>query len=99
MTTSVWSEVTYLACEDIKKPQFNTSLAVDTDTTTVTISGGDVKYKEYGNTIEFVSEYGNQSFVYSLDRVAGTLQRLTFDENDNLSFIANYKCTRTDPLF
>ena len=90
MATSIWSEVVYLVCEDIEKTQSDNSLAVDTDTNTVKINGGDVKYKEYGNTIEFEREGGgDQLFFYSFDRVAGTLQEQTYDRNDELRFVTN----------
>ena len=99
LSSSLWSEVAYLSCEDIEK-NYNTSLAVDTDTSTVKIGGGEARYTEYGNTIVFQTEGGgNQSFFYSFDRVAGTLQEQTYDRNDELRFVTNYKCTRTNPLF
>ena len=91
---------THSICEDIEKTQSDTSLAVDTDTNTVKINGGEVKYKEYGNTISFEREGGgNQSFFYSFDRVAGTLQEQTWDQEGVLRFVTDYKCKRTDPLF
>ena len=99
MATSLWSEVVYLACEE-KEKNYKTSLAVDTDTNTVKIGGGEVKYKEYGNTIAFEREGGgDQSFFYSFDRVAGTLQEQTWDREGVLRFVTDYKCKRTDPLF
>tara|TARA_Y100000741_G_scaffold317127_1_gene263753 strand:+ start:267 stop:584 length:318 start_codon:yes stop_codon:yes gene_type:complete len=103
MATSVWSEVVYLDCDaiEVKKGITNTSLAVDTEARLVKVGGAEVGYTEYGNRIEFQEMSSSLHRHYSLDRVAGTLQELSFDKGTNgkLRLIMNYKCTRTDPLF
>ena len=60
MASSAWAEVVYLECKHREINHPNASLSVDTETNLVKVGGAELKYTEYGNTIQFENVSGPQ---------------------------------------